>query len=42
MLGVLRTIIRVAGFVITLGEMILSALGTRRQDTGPLGGNPPQ
>jgi len=39
MLGVLRTLIRVAGFVVTLGEMFLTALGTRRQDAG---GNPPQ
>lgn len=42
MLNILRKIIKVAGYIITVGEMILSALGARKNDTGPLGGNPPQ
>lgn len=42
MLNLLRAIIRIAGYVITVGEMVLTAIGGRRNDTGPLGGNPPQ
>lgn len=41
MLNIIRKIIQIAGYVITVGEMLLGALGQRRQDTGPLGGNPP-
>ena len=41
MLDILRQIIKIAGYVIQVSQLILAAVSPR-QDTGVLGGNKPQ
>lgn len=35
MLGILRKLVQIAATVAAIGEMVLSALGTRKQDQPP-------
>jgi hypothetical protein len=36
MLKILRKLVQIAGTVAAIGEMVLAALGTRKQDQTPL------